>query len=168
MEPGKSLKKVKKNKNFSNKYLPIAMLKKAFFIIILFALSVSCKVHWVPDYNAALEAQISAGAKMTDKLYLDMLDTAEVSRRYVLYSNRYNEIESEINSIILKNEARDKNADFLIIANNLKKLFLEAKNDHQQHQLLNDAKARLYQNYLSAAWKPLYLAERGIKPNQQP
>ncbi|MDB5119844.1 MAG: hypothetical protein JWN56_1062 [Sphingobacteriales bacterium] len=142
------------------------MFRKAIFIITLFALFASCKVQWVPDYNAEMEAQISAGAKMTDKLYLDLLDTTVAKRAYSNYSGRYTDIESEINSILLKNEARNKNADFLVICNNLKKAFLDAKSYHKQHQSLVDAEAKLYQAYLAGFWRPLYLSERGLKPKQ--
>jgi len=39
----------------------------------------------VPQYSAALEAQIQQGAKMTDMLYLEMLD-APAGKKIILYT----------------------------------------------------------------------------------
>ena len=77
----------------------------------------------VPEYSEQLEAQIAKTAKATDKLYIDMLDVPLNNRTYENFKDRYNDIESEINSIRLKNEARPKNADFLVINKNLKEEF---------------------------------------------
>ena len=132
------------------------------FLILSF-LIVSCKVTWVPEYNAQLEEQISNAAKATDRLYLDMLDIPLPSRTYDNFKDRYNAIESEINSIKLKNEARLKNADFLIINKNLKVAFDEAKAYHKDHTTLSNGEIKAYQATLAGFWRPLYFAEKGLK-----
>jgi hypothetical protein len=133
----------------------------ALFFIIFFA--VSCKVTLVPEYSAALEEQVAAAAKATDKLYIDMLDVAVATRTYDSFKDRYNEIEAEINSIQLKNEARQKNGDFLVIIKNLKDAFTEAKQYHKSHTTISNGEAKSYQATLSAFWKPLYVAEKALK-----
>ncbi len=132
---------------------------------LLFALCMltSCKVTLVPEYNAQLEDQIANAAKATDKLYIDMLDAPQTQRTYDAVHERYNEIEAEINSIELKNEARPKNEDFLIIIKNLKDAFTEAKKYHKDHATLLDGEAIAYRATLAGFWKPLYAAERGLK-----
>ncbi len=133
----------------------------ALFLIIFFA--ASCKVTLVPEYSAALEEQVAAAAKATDKLYIDMLDVAIAARTYDSFKDRYNEIEAEINSIQLKNEARQKNKDFLVIIKNLKDAFAEAKQYHKSHTTISNGEAKSYQATLSAFWKPLYVAEKALK-----
>ena len=117
----------------------------------------------VPPYSAELENQVATAAKATDKLYIDMLDVALEKRTYDTFKDRYNEIAAEINSIELKNEARQKNADFLVIIKNLKNAFNEAKQYHKDHTTISNGEAKVYQSTLSAFWKPLYIAEKALK-----
>jgi hypothetical protein len=127
--------------------------------------SVSCKVIWVPDYSAKLEDQITKTAKANDKLYIDMLDDGPDKRTYDQYKEKYNDIEADINSIYLLNEARNDNNNLLVITNNLKQAFQEAKQYHKDNKTLSDGEIKAYKSTLAGFWKPLYLAERGLKIN---
>jgi hypothetical protein len=140
----------------------ITIRKIPAILYLLFVLA-SCKVMLVPQYSAQLEDQISNGAKATDRLYINMLDTIQGGRVYDNFKDQYNEIEVEINSIQLKNEGRPKNGDFLAIIKNLKDAFAEAKKYHKDHNTLSDGEAISYEATLSGYWKPLYLAEKGLK-----
>lgn len=140
----------------------IPVRKLSAFLSLVFMLT-SCKVMLVPQYSAELENQIANAAKSTDKLYIDMMDTPVNERTYHAFSERYNDIEVEINSIQLKNEARPKNGDFLVIIKNLKDAFAEAKKYHKEHKTLSDGEAIAYQATLSGYWKPLYIAEKALK-----
>jgi hypothetical protein len=144
---------------FSRKWPVILSVVISFFIF-------SCRVTLVPEYSAQLEEQVSKTAKATDKLYIDMLDVPLRSRTYESFKDRYNEIESEINSIKLKNEARPKNADFLVINKNLKDAFEEAKKYHKENSTLSDGEAKAYQATLAGFWRPLYVAEIALKPKR--
>jgi hypothetical protein len=136
-------------------------------ILLLISFLLSCRVTLVPEYSEQLEAQIAKTAKATDKLYIDMLDVPLNSRTYDSFKDRYNDIESEINSIRLKNEARPKNADFLVINKNLKEAFDEAKKYHKDNTTLADGEAKAYQASLAGFWRPLYLAEIALKPGKR-
>ena len=141
----------------------IISVRKLSMFLLLIGVLTSCKVTWVPEYSAALEDQIANAAKATDKLYVDMLDVPVNERTYTAFSERYNDIEVEINSIQLKNEARPKNGDFLVIIKNLKDAFAEAKKYHKEHKTLSDGEAIAYQATLSGYWKPLYISEKALK-----
>lgn len=141
----------------------IISIRKLSAFLSLIAILSSCKVMLVPEYNAALEDQIANAAKATDKLYIDIIDAAVNGRNYNAFSERYNEIEVEISSVQLKNEARPKNGDFLVIIKNLKDAFAEAKNYHKEHKTLSDGEAIGYQATLAGYWKPLYIAEKALK-----
>ena len=138
-------------------------LRRISVIFLLACILSSCRVSWVPEYSAQLEDQITKAAKATDKLYIDMLDIPLNNRTYENFKERYNEIEAEINSIKLKNEARPKNADFLIINKNLKEAFVEAKTYHKDNSTLANGEVKAYQASLAGFWKPLYVAELALK-----
>lgn len=138
--------------------------RKAPAILLLVFMFLSCRVTFVPEYSAQLEEQVAKTAKATDKLYIDLLDVPASSRKYENFKDRYNEIESEINSIKLKNEARPKNENFLVINKNLKDAFDEAKKYHKENTTLSDGEAKAYQASLAGFWRPLYIAEIALKP----
>jgi hypothetical protein len=139
------------------------LLLLPFSLMVIFL--TACRVTLVPEYNARLEDEIARAAKANDKLYIDMLDATPERRSYDTYKEKYNDIESDINSIQLRNEARNRNEDFLKIIRNLKEGFSEAKNYHKERNLLKDGEIKAYQSTLSALWKPLYIAERSLKIN---
>jgi len=132
---------------------------------LLVAVLFSCRVTLVPEYSAQLEAQIAKAAQANDRLYIDMLDVPTNQRTYKSFQERYNEIESEINSIRLKNESRPKNNDFVVINKNLKDAFTEAKQYHKENSTLSDGEVKAYQSSLAGFWKPLYIAEIALKPH---
>jgi hypothetical protein len=140
-------------------------------LLLLLIASVSftgCRVTLVPMYNSELDQQIANGAKMNDKLYLDLLASDTVKRSYDLYKDRYTEIEAEINSIQLKNEARKQNQDFLKMIMNLHGLFDKYRDEHKTHKSsLTDGEIKGYQAYIKAVWKPLLMAERGLPQEQK-
>src|SRR6188472_3946559 len=135
------------------------IVKRLTLFTLLIISLVSCRVTLVPEYNAKLEEDISKAAKANDKLYIDLLDASTEKRVYDTYKERYNDIESDINSIQLKNEARNNNEDFLKIIKNLKEGFTEAKKYHKDNKTLSDGEIKAYQATLSGLWKPLYIAE---------
>ncbi len=142
------------------KKISVQKLSTILFFLLLFT---ACKVMLVPQYSEELENQIANAAKATDKLYIDIMDTPFGERNYQTFSERYNEIEAEINSIQLKNEARPKNGDFLVIIKNLKDAFAEAKKYHKDHNTLTEGEALAYQASLAGYWKPLYISEKALK-----
>lgn len=143
------------------------MTKRLFLLTISLIFLLGCRVVLVPEYNAKLEEDIAKAARATDKLYIDLLDAAPEFRVYDKYRERYNDIEADINAIRAKNEARNKNEDFLPIIDNLKTGFTEARQYHKTNNHLSDGEIRAYQASLAGLWKPLYLAERSLKINEK-
>ena len=137
--------------------------RQAWLLSLIMFLAYSCHIHLVPTYSPELEQQIADAAKATDRLYLQIIDADEGNRTYAQFKDAYMQIETEINSILLKNEARDKNTDFLKIIDNLKKAFTEAKDFHKTNNTLRQGEAKAYQATLSGFWAPLYIAEMALK-----
>jgi hypothetical protein len=143
----------------------LVCMKKPVLLTILWicALLFSCRVVLVPEYSSELEAQIVQGAKLNDKLYIDLLNANPDKRSFQLYAGKYAEVESEIHSILLKNETRKKNNDMLVIIRNLDSAFVEYKNQHKSQDRLSDGEIKVNQAFIKAFWKPLLIAESGLK-----
>ncbi|AMR32710.1 hypothetical protein A0256_15405 [Mucilaginibacter sp. PAMC 26640] len=138
---------------------------KAKWLIYLLAVILSgcSRVVLVPDYSAGIEAEIVNGAMLNDKLYLDLADAQPSKREYIDFSERYSSVEAVINSIQLKNEIRQKNTDMLAIINNLKAAFTKYRDEHKKNNTLSDGEVKADQAFIKAFWKPLLIAEHGLK-----
>ena len=81
-----------------------------------------------------------------------------------MYADRYAEVEAEINSIRLRNEVRKNNTDMLFIINKLDSGFIRFRDEHKVNPgILRDGEIRAYQTQILAYWKPLLIAEGGLK-----
>jgi len=130
-----------------------------FLIICLLA----CKATFVPPYDASIEAQISKTARLTDALYLQMLDVKETDRKYEKYAAKYLDIQVDINALVLKTQVRDHNTNLLVMVQNLQKMFVQFKDDHKTKGVLSDADVQLNMMQVNAVWAPLLLAEKALK-----
>ncbi|MBS1586688.1 MAG: hypothetical protein JSS82_14225 [Bacteroidetes bacterium] len=138
------------------------MRTKLIIGLLLLCLTCGCKVSWVPDHDAGLETQIVNGAKMTDRLYLEMLDKEKTERMYGNFSKSYIDIETEIYSIELKNKIRKNNTELLKITKNLEDHFKTYKQEHKQKEVLSNAEIKIYMADMQGFWEPLLLAEKGL------
>ena len=138
---------------------------KIFVLLIISIISISaCKVTFVPNNDAAIEQQITDAAKENDKLYLELLAASKDKRSYQDYEKEYVQIEVEINSINLKNEARKNNKEMLDIITKLHQHFTKYRNEHKEraNNLFTDAMIMDYENDMAAFWKALYFAEKNL------
>ena len=69
----------------------------------------------------------------------------------------------EINSIELKISGQKNNKDFIVLIENIKETFVKFKKMHKEKNTLSDGIIQLNDKQMQALWKPLYIAERGIK-----
>ena len=133
-------------------------------LLLLMVLSLfSCRVVLVPEYRSDLEDQIISGAKLNDKLYIDLLQSDKQMRQFDLYKEQYATIAAEINSIQLKNEVRNNNANMLVIIKNLNDAFTKYRDEHKRTNTISDGEIRIDQAYIKAFWKPLLVAETALK-----
>jgi hypothetical protein len=138
-------------------------MKRLIFLLTLLSVLSSCSVSLVPDYNPALEEQISEAAMMNDRLYLDLLNIPISERSFQAYAPRYSEIESEINSIRMKNEIRPNNTEMLKIIDLLKSNFVQYKEEHKAKSTgLTDGEIRSYSAFIRGFWLPLLTAENAL------
>lgn len=150
---------MKSYKILAGTYKQIKVFASCIFLVIMVN---SCQVHLVPQYSAELEAQIINGAKITDRLYLEMIDAADDKKNYSLYSDKYLDIETEINSILFKNEARDKAKDIVASVKILRDHFVKYKQDHKTRNTLSNPELILYNEDLRAMWAPVLVEEKAL------
>lgn len=142
------------------KHLRIVFPNLLFAVLLLIT---ACHIQLVPAYDKEIETKIISGAQLNDKLYIDLKGKDQDQRKYAAVVSRYDEIESEINSLQLRIEAQKKNSDFLVIIRNLKTAFQKYRDEHKSKLTLTDAEIELYKSYIKAYWLPLLQAERGLK-----
>ena len=139
------------------------MRTKILLLPLLIICLLACKATFVPPYDASIEAQISKTARLTDALYLQMLDVKETDRKYEKYTAKYLDIQVDINALVLKTQVRDHNTNLLVMVQNLQKMFVQFKDDHKTKGVLSDADVQLNMMQVNAVWAPLLLAEKALK-----
>ncbi|MEP6595031.1 MAG: hypothetical protein ABJA71_03750 [Ginsengibacter sp.] len=145
-------------------FLKIGRALKMFSIITFLLTSLhSCQVQLVPQYNAELEQEIITAAKMSDKLYLEIMNAPTDKKDFGFYTDKYLDIEVEINSILLKNETRPKAGDIVASAQKLKDFFVKAMEDHKNKHTLSHGELLIYNEQLKAFWKPVLVEEMALK-----
>lgn len=118
-----------------------------------------CRVSFVPAYDAALQIQIENAAKATDMMYLQLMSSPDSLKNYNHYLDDYLNIETDINSILLKNEVRPNATDIVASIKILKDYFIKAKEDHAKRGVISNAEALIYNEQLKALWKPVLIEE---------
>lgn len=149
----------------AKKLLSSSAVSKVFFVLLaIISVAVSsCRVQLVPEYSSDIETQITNAAKMTDMLYLEIMDASADKKNYDLYADKYLAIETEINSILLKDQARPKAQDLVASVQKLHDYFVKAKEDHKNRNVLNNAELLIYNEQLKALWKPVLVEEMALK-----
>lgn len=144
----------------SKSFSACGFLTKVVFVLLLSLTVLSgCKVQLVPVYSAELENQITEGAKMTDMLYMEMMDAPADKRSYDFYAEKYRAIEAEINSILLKNETRAKAEDMVASVKQLRDGFVNARNEHKTKTSLSNPELTILRETFKAYWKPVLIQE---------
>jgi hypothetical protein len=138
-------------------------IHQPYLLLVILFIS-ACTITLVPTYDAQLESEIINGAKLNDKLYIDLLNAESSKRNFQFWLEKYSEIEAEIHTILLKNEIRKNNTDMLAIVKSLDSAFVKYKLEHKNKPTqLTDGELIIYQSYIKAFWKPLLIAEGGLK-----
>ncbi|MEO6405563.1 MAG: hypothetical protein ABIY51_15400 [Ferruginibacter sp.] len=146
------------------KQFSISRLPKIIPAALLLAFFISgCSVQLVPAHSAEIEQQITEGAKMSDRLYMEMMSAAPDKKNYSLYADKYLSVAVEINSILFKNETRPKATDIVASVQKLKDFFTKAMEDHRSRNTLSNGEFLIYNEQLKAFWKPVLIEEMALK-----
>jgi hypothetical protein len=144
-----------------NLYSKKILLSIFFFSVI--ALN-SCRVTFIPSYDADISKQIENTAKAVDKFYLSMLEITSASnngRAYNNFSEQYINIEVELNSLLNKNKIRPLNENSTRICEITIQLWMKYKEEHKSDNSLSDGLVKLNRKTFSDLFFAMQVAEKG-------
>ena len=148
----------------------IALRKTQYLITLVLSVLLllgSCTVKLVPDHDEAMVKDITETAKKVDRLYLEIKEIPEAeARTYEQFSQRYVDIEVELNSLLLRNKAKPLNKHSTRINEIIIELFKKYKTKHQTQNKLSDIEIELDKTYLLDAFNAMLVAEEGKKYGQ--
>lgn len=139
--------------------LPLAIV----FSVIIFN---SCRVTFVPSYDAEISDQIEKTAKVVDKFYLSMLETTSDkngSRAFDNFTDQYVEIEVDLNALLNKNKIRPLNENSVRICEITLQLWLKYKEEHKKDNTLSDGLIKLNRKAFSDLFFAMLVAEEAKK-----
>lgn len=125
---------------------------------------ISCRVTFLPAYDAELSKEIVNTAKLVDKFYLQMLETTEEASRgrsYDKFANKYIEIEVEINALLIRNKIRPLNENSTRICEITLELWQKYKDEHKTDNTLSDGLIRLNHKTFADLFYAMQVAEEG-------
>jgi len=107
-------------------------------LILNLTLITGCTVKYVSDYDGAIKEEIVLVAKKVDLFWGNLLDTNAEERKYELFKETYNEIETDIRGLVMKNEIRPLNKESTRQAEILLNLWMEDKKIHKESDTFKD------------------------------
>lgn len=116
-------------------------LSTTFLIIILFSIN-GCVVRYVADYDASIKNEIIQVAKTVDLFWGDLLDTNHSERKYNKFKKEYNQIETDIRGLVMRNKIRTLNQESTRQANIALNLWIEDRSDHKKNDDFSDFQAQ--------------------------
>lgn len=116
----------------------------AFFILLLSLFIIQgCSYRLIAAYDEKTQEAIFASAKAIDQFYGFLLEANENERAYSKYSDKYVEIEAQLNALVLRNKVRDLNEDSTDIAERMLKLWRRYKDRHKEKDTYKTGMAKL-------------------------
>jgi len=91
----------------------------------------ACTVKLVADYDASTFEEILRVGKEVDRFYGMLLEAPEGQRPYAKYAQQYVDIETDIRSLVTRNQARPLNDESTQISETILKLWIKYKDKHK-------------------------------------
>ena len=120
-----------------------ALTRTLFALLAIASLTIcACTVHYVADYDASMKEEVVEVAKEVDQFWGALLDTDASSRKYEFYKKEYNEIETDIRGLVLRNEIRPMNKETTRQAQIALELWCEDRRIHKKNDTFSDFEAK--------------------------
>lgn len=132
-------------------------------IISILAFS-SCRVTYIPNYDANISEQIDNTSKAVDKFYLLMLETTtseNEGRVFNKFAEQYVNIEVELNSLLNKNKIRPLNENSIRVCEITLQLWIKYKTEHKKDNTLGNGLIKLNRKTFSDLFYAMQVAEQG-------
>ncbi|NLO51722.1 MAG: hypothetical protein GX103_11275 [Bacteroidales bacterium] len=123
-----------------------------------------CRVTIVPEYDAALSADIEETSRKVDWFYLMMLETTSPEndgRAYNLFASQYVDIEVMLNSLLNQNKIKPLNQNSTRIAEITLELWQKYKEEHRSDNTLSNGLIKLNRKTFSDLFYAMQVAEKG-------
>lgn len=122
------------------------------YIPLLFLAITGCTVKYVAEYDASIKEEIIQVSKKVDLFWGDMLDTPANERRYAKFKDKYNEIEADMRSLVMKNKIRPLNQESTKQAEIVLGLWVEDRELHKKNDSLSDFEANRHRKQFTRAF----------------
>ena len=129
------------------------------FLWALPAIFLSCRVTYLPSYDAEISEKIYEVARQVDRFYLLMQENSE--RNYRFYAEEYINIEAELNSLYLRNKVRPLNENSTRICEITLQLWQKYKDEHKTDKTVSDGLIKLNRKTFSDLFYAMQVAEKG-------
>jgi len=133
-----------------------------FAVLLSFLLIQGCRL--IAPYDEKTEEATFVSARAVDKFYGDLLETKDDERDYFKYSEKYVEIEVQLNALVLRNKVRDLNEDSTDIAARILKLWRKYKKRHEDKNTYKTGVAKLDRDRFERMFSYAVRAEGAKKP----
>lgn len=130
-----------------------------FSVILIFGILSGCTVKYVADYDAAIKDETVQIAKKVDLFWGDLLDTDIENRQYDVFKDQYNEIETDIRGLLMKNQIRALNKISTKQVSILLDLWIEDKNIHKASDTFTDFEAKRHRKQFVRAFTAIAKGE---------
>ena len=87
----------------------ISVRRMLFSVFLISGILSGCTVKYVADYDSSIKEETVQVAKKVDLFWGKLIDTAITDRKYNSFKDQYNEIETDIRGLLMKNEIRELN-----------------------------------------------------------
>lgn len=133
-------------KAFQNQWKLVVQLS-----LVCFLISGCFTVKFVPDYDDSIKNEIIQISKTVDLFWGKLLETKPKDRLYKKFKDQYVEIESDIRSLVMRNEIRPVNKDSTKQAKKIEELWIQDKNLHKEKDTFTDFEANSHRRqYIEA------------------
>lgn len=129
-------------------------------LLMLFMLSGCAQVKLVAAYDKEVIADTFSLAKRVDLFWANYLVAKGESRKYGSIKNEMIGIEVELNSLLLKNEARDKNKQTTKQIKNVIKIWSETSKLFIQQGSISNTSAKSYRLQMADSFKYIVRGEK--------
>jgi len=116
-------------------------------------------VKYVAEYDATVKEEIVQIAKKVDLFWGNLIDTDINQRSYELFKDRYNEIETELRGLLMKNEIRPLNEESTKQAQILLDLWIQDKQIHKESNSFSDFEAKRHREHFTRVFTAMAKGE---------
>lgn len=132
----------------------------AVLMLVLLVLSSCTQVKLVADYDKEVLADTFALAKRVDLFWANYLEAAGEDHKYDTIKKEMIGIEVEMNSLLLKNEARDENKQTTAQVENLIAIWGRASGLIKSQGSISNTSAKAYRLQMADATKYIVIGEK--------